>query len=85
MQHKSCVGPCVYVTILHSSPCVIIAFYIFSPDGKSLVFLSAKTSVDSGAHSATDSLHKIEWPSNGKLGSSLKITDVVYSCSFNFN
>ncbi|KAH6821552.1 acylaminoacyl-peptidase-like protein [Perilla frutescens var. hirtella] len=49
----------------------------FSPDGKSLVFLSAKTSVDSGAHSATDSLHKIEWPSNGKLGPSLKITDVV--------
>ncbi|XP_057771437.1 acylamino-acid-releasing enzyme 1-like [Salvia miltiorrhiza] len=48
----------------------------FSPDGKSLVFLSAKASVDSGAHSATDSLHKIEWPLNGKLGP-LKIIDVV--------
>ncbi|XP_042029120.1 acylamino-acid-releasing enzyme 1-like isoform X3 [Salvia splendens] len=48
----------------------------FSPDGKSLVFLSAKTSVDSGAHSATQSLHKIEWPSNGKLGP-LKVADVV--------
>ncbi|KAL8481597.1 hypothetical protein ACS0TY_027926 [Phlomoides rotata] len=49
----------------------------FSPDGKLLVFLSAKSSVDSGAHSATDSLHKIEWPSSGKLGPSLKIIDVV--------
>ncbi|KAI3469676.1 hypothetical protein Pfo_026339 [Paulownia fortunei] len=49
----------------------------FSPDGKFLVFLSAKSSFDSGAHSATDSLHKIEWPSNGKLGPSLKIIDVV--------
>ncbi|PIN21311.1 Dipeptidyl aminopeptidase [Handroanthus impetiginosus] len=49
----------------------------FSPDGKFLVFLSAKSSVDSGAHSATDSLHKIEWPSNGKLDSSLKVIDVV--------
>lgn len=44
------------------------------------MFLSAKSSVDSGAHSATDSLHKIEWPSDGKLGPSLKISDVV--CSF---
>ncbi|KAK6161473.1 hypothetical protein DH2020_004854 [Rehmannia glutinosa] len=49
----------------------------FSPDGKFLVFLSAKSSVDSGAHSATESLHKIQWPSNGKLDPSLKIVDVV--------
>ncbi|KAI3469675.1 hypothetical protein Pfo_026338 [Paulownia fortunei] len=49
----------------------------FSPDGKFLLFLSAKNSVDSGAHLATDSLHKIEWPSDGKLGPSLKIVDVV--------
>ncbi|KAK6161417.1 hypothetical protein DH2020_004798 [Rehmannia glutinosa] len=48
-----------------------------SPDGKFLVFLSAKSSVDSGAHSATESLHKIQWPSNGKLDPSLKIVDVV--------
>lgn len=49
----------------------------FSPDGKFLVFLSSKSSVDSGAHSATDSLHKIEWPTNGRLGPPLKIIDVV--------
>ncbi|KAK4425574.1 Acylamino-acid-releasing enzyme [Sesamum alatum] len=52
-------------------------FPCFSPDGKFLVFLSAKSSVDSGAHSATDSLHKVEWPSDGKLATSLKIIDVV--------
>lgn len=49
----------------------------FSPDGKFLVFLSAKSSVDSGAHSATDSLHKIEWNINGELSSPSKIIDVV--------
>ncbi|XP_042030975.1 acylamino-acid-releasing enzyme-like isoform X2 [Salvia splendens] len=48
----------------------------FSPDGKSLVFLSARSSVDSGAHSATESLHQIEWPLHGKLDPS-KITEVV--------
>ncbi|KAL0348932.1 UNVERIFIED_CONTAM: Acylamino-acid-releasing enzyme [Sesamum angustifolium] len=54
-------------------------FPCFSPDGKFLVFLSAKSSVDSGAHSATESLHKVEWPSDGKLAASLKIIDVVLS------
>ncbi|KZV17829.1 acylamino-acid-releasing enzyme-like [Dorcoceras hygrometricum] len=49
----------------------------FSPDGKFLIFLSAKSSVDSGAHSATDSLHKIDWPSDGKFKPHLKIVDVV--------
>ncbi|KAL3626355.1 hypothetical protein CASFOL_029904 [Castilleja foliolosa] len=49
----------------------------FSPDGKYLVFLSAKSSVDSGAHSSTNSLHRLEWPSNGKLNPSLTITDVM--------
>ncbi|XP_057960226.1 acylamino-acid-releasing enzyme isoform X2 [Malania oleifera] len=48
----------------------------FSPDGKFLVFLSSKSSVDSGAHSATDSLHRVDWPTDGKL-SSAKIVDVV--------
>ena len=48
-----------------------------SPDGKFLVFLSARASVDSGAHSSTDSLHRIEWPTDGKLSSSLDIVDVV--------
>lgn len=41
------------------------------------MFLSAKSSVDSGAHSATESLHKIVWPADGKLGPSLEIVDVV--------
>ncbi|GMY27281.1 acylamino-acid-releasing enzyme isoform X1 [Fagus crenata] len=49
----------------------------FSPDGKFLVFLSAKSSVDSGAHSATDSLHRIDWPTDVKLWSSAKIVDVI--------
>ncbi|KAF7146122.1 hypothetical protein RHSIM_Rhsim04G0195100 [Rhododendron simsii] len=49
----------------------------FSPDGKFLVFLSAKSSVDSGAHSATDSLHRIDWPTDGKPDPSAKIVDLV--------
>ncbi|XP_027363094.1 acylamino-acid-releasing enzyme-like isoform X2 [Abrus precatorius] len=49
----------------------------FSPDGKFLVFLSARSSVDSGAHSATDSLHRIDWPKDTKLYQSVKIHDVI--------
>ncbi|XP_042481001.1 acylamino-acid-releasing enzyme-like isoform X2 [Macadamia integrifolia] len=49
----------------------------FSPDGKSLVFFSAKSSVDSGAHCATESLHRIDWPTDGKPCSSAVIVDVV--------
>lgn len=41
------------------------------------MFLSAKSSVDSGAHSATDSLHRIDWPTNGNFSSLEKIVDVV--------
>uniref|UniRef100_A0A6V7QSZ4 Acylamino-acid-releasing enzyme n=1 Tax=Ananas comosus var. bracteatus TaxID=296719 RepID=A0A6V7QSZ4_ANACO len=52
-------------------------FPVFSPDGKYLVFLSAKSAVDSGAHSATNSLHKIDWPTDGKLQQNMNITDVV--------
>ncbi|KAJ9536989.1 hypothetical protein OSB04_029722 [Centaurea solstitialis] len=48
----------------------------FTPDGKFLVFLSAKTCVDSGAHCATNSLHKIEWNSEGEPSPG-KIIDVV--------
>ncbi|GAQ80280.1 Dipeptidyl aminopeptidase [Klebsormidium nitens] len=36
----------------------------FSPDGCTLVFLSARAAVDSGAHNATNSLHTIPWPHN---------------------
>ncbi|XP_010440446.1 PREDICTED: acylamino-acid-releasing enzyme-like [Camelina sativa] len=49
----------------------------FSKDGKFLVFVSAKTAVDSGAHWATESLHRIDWPSDGKLPESTNIIDVI--------
>ncbi|KAJ8768341.1 hypothetical protein K2173_021494 [Erythroxylum novogranatense] len=50
---------------------------LFSPDGRFLVFLSAKCSVDSGAHCATESLHRIDWSADAKLSLSAKIIDVV--------
>uniref|UniRef100_A0A803MEP3 acylaminoacyl-peptidase n=1 Tax=Chenopodium quinoa TaxID=63459 RepID=A0A803MEP3_CHEQI len=50
---------------------------MFSPDGKFLIFLSAKASIDSGAHSATNSLHRIDWPTDGNLNLSSKVVDVV--------
>ncbi|KAK1310771.1 hypothetical protein QJS10_CPA08g00238 [Acorus calamus] len=60
------------------TPSLSSAFFPrFSPDGKVLVFLSAKTAVDTGAHSATNSLHKMEWPSDGNPSSSIDIVDVV--------
>ncbi|CAN4091824.1 unnamed protein product [Withania somnifera] len=49
----------------------------FSPDGKLLIFLSARSSVDSWAHSATDSLHRIDWSFNGKPTPNAIIVDVV--------
>ncbi|XP_061348993.1 acylamino-acid-releasing enzyme-like [Gastrolobium bilobum] len=49
----------------------------FSPDGKFLVFLSARTSVDSGAHSATNSLHRMDWPRDTKLYQSAKVHHVI--------
>ncbi|CAK8570723.1 unnamed protein product [Lathyrus sativus] len=49
----------------------------FSPDGKFLVFLSARSSVDSGAHSATNSLHRIDWPKDIKFHQSAKVHDVI--------
>lgn len=48
-----------------------------SPDGNFLVFLSARSSVDSGAHSATNSLHRIDWPKDVKLYQSAKVHDVI--------
>lgn len=50
---------------------------IFSPDGKFLVFLSAKASIDSGAHCSTNSLHRIDWPSDGKPKPSSRVVNVV--------
>ncbi|XP_062205252.1 acylamino-acid-releasing enzyme 2-like isoform X2 [Phragmites australis] len=49
----------------------------FSRDGKLLVFLSSKHAVDSGAHNATDSLYKINWPSDWKMDKQLDVTEVV--------
>ncbi|KAF6173421.1 hypothetical protein GIB67_027116 [Kingdonia uniflora] len=61
----------------HELTGIIIQKLILSPDGTLLVFLSAKSSVDTGAHSATDSLHRIYWPTDGKPCPSTKIIDVV--------
>ncbi|KAF8014436.1 hypothetical protein BT93_H0304 [Corymbia citriodora subsp. variegata] len=49
----------------------------FSPDGKYLLFVSAKSAVDSGVHGATNSLHKIDWPVDGELSLQRSIVDVI--------
>jgi acylaminoacyl-peptidase len=41
------------------------------------VFISAKSAVDSGSHNATNSMHRIKWPTDGKLNGSLDVDDVV--------
>eukprot|EP00262_Sarcandra_glabra_P004005 TRINITY_DN1494_c0_g1_i2.p1 TRINITY_DN1494_c0_g1~~TRINITY_DN1494_c0_g1_i2.p1 ORF type:complete len:835 (+),score=147.70 TRINITY_DN1494_c0_g1_i2:156-2507(+) len=65
-------------TVVHLTQGISSAFFPrFSPDGKSLIFLSAKSAVDSGAHWATNSLHRMDWPGVGKQCPSLKIVDVV--------
>jgi acylaminoacyl-peptidase len=52
---------------------------LYSPDGKYLVFISAKSAIDSGTHNATNSMHKIDWPADGKL-EGLSVADVVQQC-----
>ncbi|KAL4297139.1 hypothetical protein GQ457_12G004010 [Hibiscus cannabinus] len=65
-------------TVVNLTQSISSAFFPqFSPNGKFLVFLSAKASVDSGAHSATNSLHRIDWPTDNKPRSSTKIIDVI--------
>lgn len=67
-----------YTSAINLTHPVNSAFFpCFSPDGRSLVFLSAKSAVDSGAHSATDSLHKIDWPADNKPVPSNSIIDLV--------
>ncbi|ONM06404.1 Acylamino-acid-releasing enzyme [Zea mays] len=61
----------------------IMEAFIYSPDGKYLVFISAKSAVDSGAHNATNSLHRIEWCTDGKLDGSLGVADVDSDYSWN--
>ncbi|XP_071675423.1 acylamino-acid-releasing enzyme 2 isoform X2 [Lolium perenne] len=64
--------------VTNLTPSISSAFFPrFSKDGKLLVFLSAKCAVDSGAHNATDSLHKINWPSDWKTDEHLDMIDVV--------
>jgi acylaminoacyl-peptidase len=41
------------------------------------VFISPKSAVDSGAHNATNSMHRIKWPTDRKLNGSLDVDDVV--------
>ncbi|PON40165.1 Peptidase [Parasponia andersonii] len=66
------------VPVVKLTPSISSAFFPrFSPNGKFLIFLSARSSVDSGAHSATNSLHTTEWATDGNLPSSLKIVDVI--------
>ncbi|KAJ6430148.1 hypothetical protein OIU84_021540 [Salix udensis] len=58
--------------VLNLTESISSAFFpSFSPDGRFLVFLSRSCSVDSGAHSATDSFHRIDWP--------VKLIPVVWS------
>ncbi|KAJ8547290.1 hypothetical protein K7X08_010876 [Anisodus acutangulus] len=52
-------------------------FPCFSPNGNFLVFLSSKSAVDSGAHNATDSLHRIDWSIDAEPRLHSKIVDVV--------
>ncbi|MCD7467803.1 hypothetical protein HAX54_005436 [Datura stramonium] len=49
----------------------------FSPDGQFLVFLSSISAVDSGAHNATDSLHRIDWSIDAEPRPHNKIVDMV--------
>ncbi|KAM3356455.1 hypothetical protein P3S68_023169 [Capsicum galapagoense] len=49
----------------------------FSSDEKFLVFLSSKSVVDSGAHNATDSLHRINWSVEEEPHSHNEIVDVI--------
>ncbi|XP_049407108.1 acylamino-acid-releasing enzyme-like isoform X2 [Solanum stenotomum] len=75
--------PCQYGTDTKLSAVVLTesissAFFPrFSPDGKFLVFLSSKSAVDSGAHNATDSLHRIDWSIDAEQHPRNKIVDVV--------
>ncbi|CAN6441139.1 unnamed protein product [Victoria cruziana] len=48
----------------------------FTPDGRFLLFLSAKSAVESGAHCATSSLHRMNW-SNTRKPLSAEIVDLV--------
>lgn len=49
----------------------------FSPNGKLLVFLSCQAAVNSGLHTATNSLHSISWPAGGVISMPMRIKDVV--------
>ncbi|XP_020971434.1 cyclin-dependent kinase 1-like isoform X2 [Arachis ipaensis] len=52
---------------LNHKLCPLSKIQVCFPNGKFLVFLSARSTVDSGVHDATNSLHRIDWPTDGKL------------------
>lgn len=54
-----------------------LGFCNFSPDGKLLVFLSSQAAVNSGAHSATNSLHSMNWTTDGVVSEQMQIKEVV--------
>lgn len=49
----------------------------FSPNGDSLIFLSAQTAVTSGVHNGTNSLHILEWPAHESWSAGFKTKEVV--------
>ncbi|KAG0579472.1 hypothetical protein M758_4G100500 [Ceratodon purpureus] len=49
----------------------------FSPNGQLLVFLSCQAAVNSGVHTATNSLHSIKWPAHRVFSMPMQIKDVV--------
>ncbi|CAN4116541.1 unnamed protein product [Withania somnifera] len=76
--HQSGTNAADNVSPIKLTPSISSAFFPrFSPDGKLLIFLSAKSSVDSWAHSATGSLHRIDWSFSGKPTPDATIVDVV--------
>ncbi|XP_019231044.1 PREDICTED: acylamino-acid-releasing enzyme-like isoform X1 [Nicotiana attenuata] len=76
--HQSGTHPADNVSPIKLTQSISSAYFPrFSPDGKLLLFLSARSSVDSWAHSATGSLHRIDWSFNEKPTPDAKIIDVV--------
>ena len=62
----------------------VVVVVLFSPNGNLLVFLSSQAAVDSGVHTATNSLHSISWPADGVLSMPMQIKDVVQFSFFFF-
>ena len=64
---------------------MVVVVLLLSPNGKLLVFLSCQAAVNSGVHTATNSLHSISWPAGGVISMPMRIKDVVqFSTSHDF-